>query len=181
MLQGRGGRVAAALAPKYARLCQLRQALGDVPPDAAGRAQLRALAADWPGALRELDTLPTAELQRRAQLCAEGGDEPWMAPLLRYHQLMRAALALRRGAALADVTARTNITPAAAGDDPAGSVFDDLPPLDEAFAAAVAQPPHGRLMVVVCARVAEDFAMAPAVLWNLLFPPRGRVLRDYRG
>ena len=68
-----------------------------VGAEAATRAALRAFAAEWPGALKELDTLPTEEIERRAAACAAGVDEPWMAWSARYHELMRAALAIRRG------------------------------------------------------------------------------------
>src|SRR6266540_5877542 len=64
MDHGQGDPVSAlaTLADKYRRMAALRHSLGDAPPNAAARAELRALAAEWPGALRELDTLSTAEL-----------------------------------------------------------------------------------------------------------------------
>ena len=117
------------------------------------RAELRAFAAEWPGALKELDSLPTDEIEQRVQLCAEGADEPWMAWSLRYHELMRAALAIRRGEA-ADV--------------------------DEAFARAVKRPRHGRLNVVVFAALERELGVAARDIWDTLFPPRGRAPRDYR-
>ena len=93
--QGRRRRVAAALLPKYERMRELRAArAGD-----EARAALRELAREWPGALKELDTLATAEIERRATACAAGEAEAWMAWSLRYHELMRAALAIRRGEA----------------------------------------------------------------------------------
>lgn len=125
---------------------------------AAGRAELRAFSAEWPGALRELDTLPDDEIARRLDACeaaAAGGDEaPWMAWAARYHELMRAALALRRG------------------ERPAG--------VDEAFARAVARPRHGRLNVVVFAALGRELGLAPRALWDALFPPRGKADRPYR-
>ncbi|HXJ23527.1 MAG TPA: hypothetical protein VMT03_25150 [Polyangia bacterium] len=88
-----------ALARKYAALVALRSRRdGDGP--AATRAELRALAAEFPGALRELDTLGAAELARRADACAAAlaGEiqEPWMAWIDAFHTLMRGALE-RRG------------------------------------------------------------------------------------
>ena len=51
-----------ALCGKYEKLCDLRQRqISDVAP----RAELVALAAAFPGALRELDCLPWEELERR--------------------------------------------------------------------------------------------------------------------
>ena len=82
MQQGRRQRIAAALLGKYERMRELRaSSIGD---DAAARVALRAFAAEWPGALKELDTLPTAEIERRARACADGAEEPWMAWSARY-------------------------------------------------------------------------------------------------
>jgi hypothetical protein len=120
-------------------------------------AELRAFAAEWPGALKELDTLPTEEIARRVQLCVEGGGEPWMAWSLRYHELMRAAFAVRRGEAGVAVAA-----------------------VDEAFARLVKRPPHGRINVVVFAALAREFDVTAREIWDALFPPRGRARRDYR-
>jgi hypothetical protein len=118
------------------------------------RAELRAFAAEWPGALKELDTLPSDEIEQRVQLCADGADEPWMAWSLRYHELMRAALAIRRGERATRV--------------------------DEEFARAVGKPPHGRLNVVGFAALAREFDVTAREIWDALFPRRGRAPRDYR-
>jgi len=144
-------RAAAKLLPKYERMRELRAA--NVGDDAGARASLRELAAAWPGALKELDTLPTDEIERRARACAAGDDEPWMAWSVRYHELMRAALAIRRGEG-ADV--------------------------DAAFARAVAKPRHGRINVVVFAELGREFGRDARDIWDTLFPSRGRAARDYR-
>jgi hypothetical protein len=125
---------------------------------AEARAVLRAFAAAWPGALKELDTLPTDEIERRARACADGDVEPWMAWSVRYHELMRAALAIRRS----DDTRQ------------AGA------PIDEAFVAAVKRPRHGRLNVVVFAELAREFDLPAREIWDALFPPRGKAVREYR-
>ena len=125
-------------------------AVGD---GAEARAALRAFAAAWPGALKELDTLATAEIERRARACKDGDVEPWMAWSVRYHELMRAALAIRRG---------------------------EKPDADAAFVRAVARPRHGRLNVVVFAELAREFDVAPREIWDALFPARGRAARGYR-
>ncbi|HEY2747762.1 MAG TPA: hypothetical protein VGL86_24235 [Polyangia bacterium] len=127
--------------------------------DAAVRAELRVFAAEWPGALKELDTLPTDEIERRARVCAAGGDEPWMSWSLRYHELMRAALAIRRGEAIVG-----------------GSELA----VDEEFARAVKRPAHGRINVVVFAALAREFDVTAREIWDALFPRRGRAARDYR-
>ncbi len=152
------GGVGAALARKYERMIELRAAAAG----AGDAAALRAFAAEWPGALKELDTLATAEIERRRDACRAGADEPWMAWMARYHVLMRAALALRRG----DASAAASTT-ADAG-------------VDDAFARAVASPPHGRLNAVVFAQLAREFDRDAREIWDALFPPRGRARRDYR-
>lgn len=124
--------------------------------DAEARAVLRAFAAEWPGALKELDTLPTDEIERRVQACRAGADEPWMAWMARYHALVRAALALRRG------------------ERPDDEV-------DDAFVRAVQKPRHGRINVIVFAELAREFTRDPKEIWDALFPARGRARREYRG
>lgn len=121
---------------------------------AEARALLREFAAAWPGALKELDTLASDEIERRVQACAAGEVEPWMAWSLRYHELMRAALAIRRG--------------------------DEEGDVDAAFVRAVKRPRHGRLNVVVFAELSREFEIDAREIWDALFPPRGRAPRDYR-
>jgi len=91
-----GAPVAAALARKYAALAALRTRR-DGAGTPATRAELRALAAEFPGCLRELDTLGATELTRRQQACAAGAHEPWMDWIAAYHAHIRAALAARAG------------------------------------------------------------------------------------
>jgi hypothetical protein len=66
----------------------------------ADRAGMRALAAEFPGALRELDRLGSVELERRVMVLsrrdAGDDDEPWMAWIVAYHELMRQVLADKR-------------------------------------------------------------------------------------
>jgi hypothetical protein len=143
---------AAALARKYAALVALRRRR-DGGGDAAGGGALRALAAEFPGCLRELDTLGLPELERRARACeaaaaAGAPPEPWLAWICGYHELMRAALALRDPARAASV------------------------PVDAAFAAAVRSPPHGRLGVLVLRTLAARFDVPAATISSALFPPR---------
>jgi hypothetical protein len=137
-----------ALARKYRRLVELRARRdGGGTGPATTRAELRAVAAEFPGALRELDTLGTAELRRRAQACAAaaagGAGEPWMAWIDRFHELMRRAL-----------QARARDT----GADP--------------FERAVLSPPGGRMLPVVVAAVAAAFGEPPDRVAATLFPSR---------
>jgi hypothetical protein len=151
----------AALARKYRALSALR-ARRDQGAPAPARAELRELAAEFPGCLRELDTLGSAELERRAAACAAaaaGGAarEPWMAWIDGYHTLMRAALQARRAA---PGSAPESLDPAR---DPA---------LDPAFLAAVRAPPGGRLGVAVLRRLAAEFGVPAATIAAALFPLR---------
>jgi hypothetical protein len=142
------------LAEKYRKMAALRAQLpADGPPDAAARVKMKELAREFPGALRELDSLPTDEIEARRRALEAGADEPWMRWMCRYHALMRAALQLRAHGVAPDV--------------------------DEEFARAVAAPPNGRLMVVVFDRIAAEEGLERGAIWDALFPPRkGR--REYR-
>jgi hypothetical protein len=140
------GALAGALARKYRALVALR-ARRDGGGAAATRDELRALAAEFPGCLRELDTLGPAELERRAAACtaadAGGGrvppDEPWMAWIAAYHALMRDALAERAG-----------------GRQSRGSSTES----------------PGRLNVVVLRELGARFGVPPATIAATLFPVR---------
>jgi len=143
-----------ALARKYRALVGLR-ARRDGGGEAGGgevTVQLRALAGEFPGCLRELDTLGATELARRARVVEEaaggggGAREAWMVWIWDYHQLMRGALALRRGER--------------AGD------------LDPAFASEVTAPPEGRVSVVVLRRLAATHGRPAKEIAAALFPVR---------
>jgi hypothetical protein len=158
---------AAALARKYGALVELRRRR-DAGGDPAGGGALRALAAEFPGCLRELDTLGLPELARRAraaQTAAAGGTaEPWMAWIDGYHSLMRGALAVR---APANDEARGDARALAAAAARAAGA-----PVDAAFVAAVLAPPGGRVGVVVLRALAARFGVPAATIATTLFPVR---------
>jgi hypothetical protein len=141
-----------ALARKYAALAGLR-ARRDGGGDGATRAELRALAAAFPGCLRELDTLGAEEIARRAAVCAAcaanagATPEPWMAWIVAYHALMARALAAR------------------AAGQPALAAADD-------FERAALAPPGGRVNVVVLREIAARFGVAADTVAAALFPVR---------
>jgi hypothetical protein len=141
-----------ALARKYERLAGWRgQRDGG---SSATRDELRALAGEFPGCLRELDTLGPEELARRARACAAAGDgatpaEPWMAWIAGYHDLMRRAFAAR------DRRARGE-----SGET------------DDEFGRAVLSPPGGRMGVVVVRALAVRFGVPAATIAAALFPVR---------
>ncbi len=135
------------------------------------RAALRQLAADFPGALRELDAWATDEIARRydevqSWLGAPTESPPrWMVWTSRYHVLMKQALAVRAVPRRAEF----DWTAWCAGQG-----------IDFAFAGAALAPPGGRLMVAVFRQLATEFAVAEDELWSALFPLRGAA-RSYRG
>lgn len=150
----------AALARKYAALVALRHRR-DAGGDPAGGGALRALAAEFPGCLRELDTLGLAELERRARACAdEACAEAWIEWIGAYHALMRGALAVRAPSA-GDRAALAVVASRAAGLS-----------LDEGFVAAVLAPPHGRVSVVVLRALAARFGVPAPEIATALFPVR---------
>jgi hypothetical protein len=147
-----------ALARKYRALVGLRAQRDGGGKDDGGRSggphvtvRLRELAGEFPGCLRELDTLGAVELARRARVVEEaasggGAREAWMAWIWDYHQLMRAALALRRGERADDV--------------------------DPTFATEVTSPPEGRVGIVVFRRLASLHARPAKEIAAALFPVR---------
>jgi hypothetical protein len=169
--EGLGRDAVTALARKYAALVALRRRR-DGGGDPAGGGALKALAGEFPGCLRELDTLGLPELERRARACAAvaGGAvrEPqtdWMDWIATYHALLRAALAVRdparAAAARGDLDALAALASSAAGLA-----------VDAAFVAAVLAPPGGRMGVVVLRALATRFGVAASTIAETLFPVR---------
>lgn len=164
-----------ALRDKYERMLRLRllHARAREEPDFVEpdpRAAMAELARDFPGALREIDELPIDVIRQRIDVLvrAEGDAshaESWMGAQLSFHRLARGALAAKRWlegrpltADLADAFARVVLTLPHARD--AAAWTSDL--------AAIAQPPRGRIMDLVYARLAlelgTDVASARAAL-----------------
>jgi len=123
------------------------------------------LAAEFPGALRELDRLPLTEIERRlaALIAAEedpSGVEGWMIAQHTFHTYARGALATKRWLA--------KNTP----DEP--TFRKALPALrvEAALFAThledVAFPPRGRVMDVVYERTAGELGLTVEDLHTLL-------------
>ena len=151
---------ASDLRRKYDLLVELRE--GRQP---GARDSLRALATEFPGALRELDALPLEALCARRAALDDAPPAPWIAWIAAYHGLMRVTLALKR------------IMPARRALDDAGvTALADAASaqwgarLDEAFVRAVQRPPRGRLGPLVFEVLAARFGEAPEVIWQALFP-----------
>ena len=166
-----------ALARKYRELGELRRAKtrdGSV----ASREVFQALAHEFPGALRELDTLPLEEIDRRAvvldRASAGGAIEPWMEWMAAYHAVMRAALATKRRWSGEDALAGAPLEEMA--EDATRMAGVEIRAAD---IEAIGRPPAGRISVVVFDVLARTFGVAAEEIWEVLFPARrkGRWMR----
>jgi len=163
-----GREALAALADKYATLAELRRARArgePIPP----RATFKDLAERFPGALRELDLLPAETLAARLSATraalAGASIEPWIPWMIAYHALMRAALRVKlRTAKLRDVPAERALSLAEDASAHAGIT------VDASFVRAAANPPRGRLVALVLARLASRFGEPSATIAAALFP-----------
>jgi len=162
------------LRTKYEEMLALRRADDALDP----RPRLAALAARFPGALREIDDLPLDEIERRIQALARAERDPaaaseWMHAMLRFHALARGILFAKRMtpvvAPAGSKGARSPLAEALERDDwpPEARVWrDDL--------ARVARPPRGRLMDLVYERLARELETTPALAKALVFSPSSR-------
>jgi hypothetical protein len=162
------------LCDKYQALLALRVHETDVAP----RAEMAALAAAYPGALRELDQLPLQVIERRLACLREviAGSarvERWMTLQVAYHGYMRAVLRLRR--ALLASGERSFVDPVAclerhaytaAPDEPAPAWFTPT------VLQNIVRPPRGRLNPWVMELVARDQSVSPQDVLDALFSPR---------
>jgi hypothetical protein len=175
------------LARKYDVLADLRdrREKGD---GIAPRGELLALAREFPGALRELDTLPRAEIEvRRAQIRAAlqgGAPAPWMTWIIAYHATMRAALFIKARLARSPDLPAHRATGAALPSElvrglAEGAARHSGLPIDEAFVHAVARPPARRVNAAVFDRLGRELGVAPDEIWQTLFPTR-RAIRFER-
>ncbi|MGE0790636.1 MAG: hypothetical protein AB7S26_33465 [Sandaracinaceae bacterium] len=127
----------AALRRKYVTLRALRLAheQGESEPP---REAIRALAAEFPGALVELDRLAMDVIAARIAELERGETPAWAVPVATYHAAFRGALAIRRrfdrASAIADVLRWLASEP-----EPLGG------PLEREDVEAILRPPSGRL------------------------------------
>jgi len=158
----------AELASKYETLAELRRARArgePIPP----RSTFKDLADRFPSALHELDVLPLDLIEARAEAlrasAATGSSEAWMAWMIGYHALLRAALRVRiRSLKQRDITDERAKDLAADASRHAGVS------IDEAFVRAALRPPAGRLANVVYARLEAAFSERASVIRAALFP-----------
>jgi len=162
----------AALRDKYATLAALRArrdaaegALGfDDDEHEARGAAFGALAARFPGALRELEALSASTLAARAQAVelerARGGpvDTPWIRAVLDFHGTLAATLAAKRR-----LSAGTR--PPSHGDALTIGLAHD-------HALRIDRPPRGRLLDLVWDELSARHGVPRAALEIMVFGPR---------
>jgi hypothetical protein len=157
------------LAEKYEALRRLRAQVG-AQEAVAARVQMAALAARFPGALRELDALPEPLIGERlreieAALAQSAPPARWMILQASYHGHMRVALRLRRLLRAGGVA----VTQAVRAYQPSA----DEPPaawLDAPTLRAIDRPPSGRLVPWVFAEVAKRHGVSADDVRRALFP-----------
>ncbi|HEY3593247.1 MAG TPA: hypothetical protein VGL13_05215 [Polyangiaceae bacterium] len=169
-----------ALSRKYRTLGEWRRTR-ERDGGLAEPAALRALAREFPGALRELDTLPLDEIERRVEAleraAAAAATERWMEWMHGYHVTMRAALFVKARVARRASDEVDAIELAALASERSGIA------VDESFVRAVAAPPAGRLNRAVFERLGAAFGVSPDEIWETLFPSRrpGRFVKRHSG
>ncbi len=133
---------------------------------------MAALAAEFPGALREADDLQPAELDRRVTELARvlrTGDAPaaWMTMVARFHRLTRGALCAKKwldgrkvvDAAVAQAFEVESATLCYADD--AAEWRTEL--------AVIANPPRGRLTEVIFERIAGEVGQEVETVRRVVF------------
>lgn len=138
------------LARKYATIRAMRRAHED-GTEGDPRDAMRALAAEFPGALRELDELPMETVEARLAALREPEPPAWADAMSRYHGWMRLALAIKRAH-------RRDSDPAEVLRWLADRDVRADEPTDISIEAvrAILRPPTGRLSRWVLERIARD-------------------------
>lgn len=169
----------AALRDKYRRMLEMRR-MHDTGVEEDPRAEMRALAQQFPGALREIDELPLDVIAQRIEQLSAVVDQQaplssWMVWMVEYHGHWRAALRIRRmGLPRVDVDValqQLQHSYVAAHDEPPLAAFDTETLL------AVLKPANGRLNPWVLSRIAEAHGVATSDVYAQLFPA-GRARRS---
>lgn len=164
--------VVLALRRKYQRMLEMRR-LNDSGVEHDARGLMRELAAEFPGALREIDLLALATIEDRLRALDDviqcGGDVAlWMRCVADYHAMLRAALRIKRMALPRhDLVAALQ---ALAGAYVPGEGEPRLDEFDEAMLGAVLNPAEGRLNPWLCRLLEQRYGIATGGLDRLLFP-----------
>jgi len=151
---------AGELRAKYEEMLALRALSASSTPHDP-RPRMVRLAARWPGALREIDALPRAQIDERIAVLTrveDGTLEPaprWVQAMHRFHALARGVLFVKR-----------TLRP--------GEQRDERPWPSEAAewkadVARIARPPRGRLMDLVYERLGRELDLPPEEAKRLVF------------
>ena len=168
------------LRAKYAQMLAMRVAHAAGDEDEA-RARMAEVASRFPGALREIDDLELAEIERRIEVLGEVLEarreaEPWMEAVVLFHAMARGALCAKRW-----LGGRKRV------DDEVAQAFERAVPSllfpEDARVwgsdlARIASPPRGRLMEVVFGRLAVELGISERAARRLVF---GVSRRERRG
>ncbi len=142
--------------------------------EVATRRRMAGLASRFPGALREIDELALPEIRRRtaaidAVLVGRAEPEPWIIAMALFHSTTRGALCAKRwlaGRKHVDsllALRYADAVPFLRFPEDAIQWIDDL--------ARVAEPPRGRLLDVVYARIATRLRTNVDEARRLVFGP----------
>jgi hypothetical protein len=167
----------AGLRRKYEEIVRLRR-LEEAGDGGDPRRAMAALAAEFPGALREADDLPMDELLLRvtARSGALQGEAvaPWMRTMARFHALTRGALCAKRWLG-GRKTANDDLLAAFDRESGALCYADDARTWRNEL-LAVAAPPRGRVTELVFARMALELGVSADEVRREVFGV-GRVTR----
>ncbi len=159
----------ASLIRKYTEILRLRRS-NDPDP----RRAMALLAEEFPGALRETDELPIADLEQRLAALRTaaldpGSVLPWMALVARFHALTRGALVAKRwlaGRKRVDVAVARAFRHGS-GLSPAALEWGDQ-------LHRLAAPPRGRVTELVFERMAAELGVTPDAARRAVFPGASR-------
>jgi hypothetical protein len=161
---------------KYEAIHRLRSAPAGPTGSAPPRAELRALADRYPGALRELDELTMVEIERRlGHLRAlvtgrSSAAEAWVGPLWLFHRRLRGALAAKRW-----LRGRRHVSSIdRAALEARGELGGGEARAWAAHLAELARPPTGRVTDVVFEHVAAELNLPVESLATLVLGARAR-------
>jgi hypothetical protein len=163
----------AALQRKYAALLRLRLSQverGDRPASAAPVAELRRLATEFPGVLRELEVLDDTALNERYTATGlalhEGRPQTWMRWMSEYHGMMAFALSIKRVLSKQREPSEARCAELWFQHSHRGKRHA----LDPSCIAAIASPPRGRLNVWVFGELGRRFGVDADTIERTLFP-----------